>query len=145
MTVTTIIARVEPPLATLLRAARRKLRAHFSRGYELVYEYEAPVFAYGPSLTGGEAVLALQAKPDGVSLFFNYGKSLPDPQKLLRGNARQVRYLVLESAKHLDTAPVRALIKAALGRSSVALKQAPKLTTVLKSASAPKRSRRGRR
>jgi hypothetical protein len=143
MTVTTFIARYEPALATQLRAARRKMRAHFPRGYELVYDnYNALVFAFGPSLKASELVLSLAAYPRWVSLFFADGKSLPDPHKVLRGSGSQIRHVVLESAKHLDAPPVRALIKAAQARSADALKEAPKLSTVIKSVSPKQRPRR---
>lgn len=93
MTAATFIAGYEPKLATELRAARKKMRAHFPRGFELVYDnYNALVFAFGPSLKSSDLVLSLAAYPRWVSLFFARGKSLPDPEKLLRGNGSQIRH-----------------------------------------------------
>ncbi len=142
MTITTFIARYEPSLAKQLRAARKKVRAHFPRGFELVYDnYNALVFAFGPSEKSSEAFLSLAAYPRWVSLFFLRGKSLPDPHRLLRGGG-QIRHVVLKSADDLDTPPVRALIKAAQAQVSGALKKAPKLSTVIKSISPKQRPRR---
>ena len=134
------MSRSSPPNSAL----REKRCALISpRGFGLVYDnYNALVFAFGPSLKSSDLVLSLAAYPRWVSLFFARGKSLPDPEKLLRGNGSQIRHVVLESAKHLDAPAIRALIKAAQARSAEALKQAPKLSTVIKSVSATQRSRR---
>jgi hypothetical protein len=52
----------------------------------VVYEYrDFFVISYPPNDRGYEGVLAIRASANGVKLFFNQGKELPDPAKLLQG------------------------------------------------------------
>ncbi len=86
----TLIVKFAPaPAAShrrLLGAMRRWLRKRLSTAHKLVYEYrDCFVISYSPSERGYEGVLAIRASADGVKLYFNQGKGLPDPEKLLRG------------------------------------------------------------
>jgi hypothetical protein len=48
--------------------------------HELLYEYrDFFVISYSPNERGYEWVLAIRASADGVRLYFNRGKELPDP------------------------------------------------------------------
>ena len=139
----TFIARYTPALATQIRGARGKLRKKFPRGFELVYDnYNALVFAYGPTQKLTDLVLSIAAYPKWLSLFFARGKSLPDPHELLQGSGTQIRHVVLASPKDLDSPPVRALIAHAMKAQAKAFPTAPKLTTVIRSISARQRPRR---
>ena len=139
----TFIARYTPALATQIRGARGKLRKKFPRGYELVYDnYNALVFAFGPTQKLSDLVLSIAAYPKWVSLFFARGKSLPDPMKLLKGSGSQIRHVVLTSPEDLDSAPIRALIAHALKPHAKVFPAAPKLTTEIRSISAKQRPRR---
>src|SRR5213595_2011075 len=71
----------------LIGAIRRWLRKRLPTAHELVYEYrDVFVISHSPNEHGYEGVLAIRASADGVSLYFNQGKDLPDPAKLLQGS-----------------------------------------------------------
>lgn len=55
--------------------------------------------------------------PDGVRLGFEWGVRLEDPQRLLRGEGRQVRYVELRTKRALESASVRALLRQAASLS----------------------------
>jgi hypothetical protein len=139
--ISSFLAKFTPKVAAQLRAARRKLRAQIPRGYELVFDnYNALVFGFSPTEKSSESVISLAVYPGWVTLFFLWGTKLTDPQHLLEGSGKQVRSIRLSSPDDLDTAPVRALIRQAVGAAPFA--KAPKLSTVIKSVSAVQRPRR---
>jgi hypothetical protein len=62
---------------------------------------------------------------DEVHLLFEWGILLPDPQGILQGEGKQVRYVVIKSIATIDRSAVAALFVAALALpdSSAAKKQ----------------------
>ena len=84
----TLIAKFAPAHLRLVGAMRRSLRKRLPTAHEVVYEYrDCFVISYSPSERGYEGVLAIRGSADGVRLYFNRGKGLPDPEKLLQGPA----------------------------------------------------------
>src|SRR5262245_16512222 len=62
------------------RAARRALRKSMPSAVELVYDnYNALVFAFGPSEKASEIILSIALYPRWVTLFFLHGADLDDP------------------------------------------------------------------
>ena len=60
---------------------RRSLRKRLPAAHELVYEYrDSFVISHSPSERGFEGVFAIRGSAEGVRLYFNRGKGLPDPQ-----------------------------------------------------------------
>ncbi len=115
-----LIAKFAPKHARLIAAARRSLRKRLPAAHEMVYEYRTWfVLSYSPSGRGFEGILALRADADGVKLYFNQGKGLPDPEKLLQGSASQVRFIDLEGVSTLARPAVMRLIDEALSRNRV--------------------------
>lgn len=51
---------------------------------------------------------------NSVKLGFEYGVLLPDPDGLLRGSGKQVRYLVFKEAKEIQVSAIKKLIRAAI-------------------------------
>src|SRR5437867_4056703 len=93
----TLIAKFAPAHLRLIAAMRRWLRKRLPTAHEVVYEYrDWFVISYSPSERGYEGVLAIRASTDGVQLYFNRGKELPDPAKLLQGSANLVRFINME-------------------------------------------------
>jgi len=93
------IAKFAPAHLRLVGAMRRWLRKRLPTAHEVVYEYrDCFVISYSPSERGYEGVLALRASAEGVRLYFNRGKELPDPAKLLHGSGNQTRWIHLEGA-----------------------------------------------
>jgi Domain of unknown function (DU1801) len=137
--------RYTPEIALALQRCRERLRAHFPRGFELVYDnYNALVCAFGPSERSSEAVLSLAAYPRWVTLFFLKGANLPDPESLLQGSGSEVRSIRLHTPEDLDIPAVSALIARAQAPVGPALAGAQVLKTIVKSVSAKQRPRRAK-
>jgi hypothetical protein len=115
-----LIARFAPAHEGLVAATRRALKKRLPTAHELVYEYrDCFVISYSPDDRGYEGVLALRASADGVKLYFNRGKGLPDPGKLLRGSGNQTRWIQLEGPSTLSRPAVAALIDQAIARNLI--------------------------
>jgi hypothetical protein len=137
------IASYTPEMASAIHACRSRMRSHFPRGFELVFEnYNALVFGFAPSPRTADALISIAAYPRWVTLFFLNGTTLHDPTALLEGSGRQVRRITLNTPDDLDSAPVRALVAQAIKTVEPALAAAPALTTIVKSISAKQRPRR---
>jgi hypothetical protein len=103
-------------LAHLQRVSdvRQRLRKRLPTAYEIVYEYRSWfVISFSPSDKGYEGVLSIRGDAGGVKLYFNRGKELPDPEKLLKGTS-QTRYIDVEDASRLDTQAVTRLVDEAI-------------------------------
>src|SRR5438477_8069693 len=75
-----LIARFAPTHERLIGAVRRSLRKRLLTAHEVVYEYKGFfVISFSPSERGYEGVLGIRASANGVRLYFNRGKELPDP------------------------------------------------------------------
>ncbi|MBV8379647.1 MAG: DUF1801 domain-containing protein [Paucibacter sp.] len=137
------IAKYTPEIAAELRAARRRLRAHFTHGHELVFDnYNALVFGISPSERSRESFISIAGYPKWITLFFLDGAALADPAGLLEGDGKQVRGVRLRSAAQLDEPEVQALIAQAIAPHREALAQAPRLGTTIKQVADKQRPRR---
>jgi hypothetical protein len=140
------IARYDPAVARLARAARSRMRARLPTAIELVYDnYNALAIGFGPSDRASEAIFSLALYPRWVSLFFLQGAGLPDPHRLLRGSGSRARHIVLEQPSDLDRPAVTALISAALYNAKVPMPRSGRGRLVIKSISAKRRSRQPRK
>ena len=139
----TLIAKFAPAHLRLIGAMRRWLRKRLPTAHEVVYEYrDCFVISYSPNERGYEGVLAIRASADGVKLYFNRGKELPDPEKLLQGSGKQTRWIHLEGASTLARPAVASLIDEAIARNRVPFATAGRGSVVIRSASAKQRRRR---
>jgi hypothetical protein len=137
-----LIAKFAAAQQRLVGTVRRYLRKRLPTAHEVVYEYrDCFVLSYSPSERGYEGVLALRASADGVRLYFNQGKGLPDPAKLLQGSGSQVRWIPLAGAATLAHPPVARLIDEALARNRVPFARTGRGPVVIRSASAKPRRR----
>ncbi len=137
----TLIAKFAPAHLRLISAMRRSLRKRLPTAHEVVYEYEnlgAVVISFSPSEHGNEGVLAIRATADGVKLYFNKGKELPDPEKLLQGSS-QTRWILVEGASTLARPAVACLIEEAIARNLVPFAPAGRGAVVIRSTAAKKR------
>jgi hypothetical protein len=139
-----LIAKFAPAHQRLLVAMRRWLRKRLPTAHEVVYEYrDCFVISYSPSEHGYEGVLALRASADAVRLYFNRGKGLPDPEKLLRGSGSQTRWIHLEGASTVARPAVARLIDEAIAHNRVPFARTGRGPVVIRPASAkPPRRRR---
>jgi len=116
------IDRLEPGIQTLGRAVRAAVRKRFPTANELGYDYgDFVVIGYSPNDKGIDAVVALALRATGVFLYFSQGPQLPDPNKMLRGTGKQVRFIQLETAGQLADPDVQALIAATIEQARVPL------------------------
>jgi hypothetical protein len=139
----TLVAKHASAHQQLVAAVRRSLRKRMPTAHEVAYEYRSwVVISYSPSEHGYEGVLAVRASADGVKLYFNSGKGLPDPEKLLRGSGNQVRWIQIETASTLARPAVARLIDEAIARNRVPFARTGRGRVVVRSASS--RQRRGR-
>jgi hypothetical protein len=137
--VSAVIAKFAPAHLPLIRAVRRSLRKRLPSAHEVVYEYRAWfVISYSPSGHGYEGVLAIRGSADGVKLYFNRGKELPDPEDLLQGSS-QARFIDVEGASTLARPAVAHLIDEAIARNRVPFTVAGRGPVVIRSASAKRR------
>jgi hypothetical protein len=139
----TLIDRFAPAHLRLIGAMRRGLRKRLPAAHEVVYEYNGFfVISYSPNERGYDGVLAIRASPDGVRLYFNRGKELPDPAKLLQGSGGQMRWINLQGASTLARTEVARLIDQAIARNRVPFAPAGRGSVIIRSASAKPRRRR---
>lgn len=137
----TLIGRFAPARLRLIGSMRRSLRKRLPTAHEVVYEYrDCFVISYSPSGHGYEGVLAIRGSADGLRLYFNRGRDLPDPGKLLRG-AGQSRWIPVEAAPALARPDVADLIDEALARNRVPFAPGGRGTIVIRSTSASSRRR----
>lgn len=134
--VSALVARFAPANLRLVAAMRRGLRKRLPTAHEVVYEYrDWFVISYSPSDRGYEGVLALRGSADGVKLYFNHGKGLPDPEKLLHGSS-QTRWIEVEGASMLARPAVVRLIDEAIARTPMPFAPGSRGPVVIRSASA---------
>ncbi len=139
----TLIAKFAPAHQQLIGAMRRWLRMRLPTAHEVVYEYrDCFVISYSPNERGYDGVLAIRASANGVRLYLNRGKGLPDPAKLLRGAGTQTRWIHLEGASTLARPEVARLIDEAIARNRVPFARTGRGPVVIRSESAKQRRRR---
>lgn len=130
----------------LIGATRRRLRRCLPTAHEVVYEYRSwLVISYSPSERGYEGVLAIRADANGVRLYFNSGKGLPDPEKLLKGSGGKARYIDLEGSSTLARPAVASLIDETIARNPLPFEETGRGSVVIRSASTKKSPRRSAR
>jgi hypothetical protein len=139
----TLIDKFAPAHLRLICAMRRWLRKRLPTAHEIVYEYRDNfVISYSPNEHGYEGVLGIRASADGVQLFFNRCKELPDPAKLLQGSGSQCRSINLDGASTLARPEVARLIDEAIARNPVPFASAGRGSVIIPSTSAKKRRQR---
>lgn len=104
----------------LVGTTRRWLRKRLPAAHEVVYEYSGfLVISYSPNAHGYEGVFALRAGAEGVRLYFNQGKGLPDPENLLQGSGNHTRWIQPAGASTLARPAIVRLVDEALIRNRV--------------------------
>ena len=137
-----LIARFAPAHERLVVTLRQRLRKRLPAAHEVVYGYrDCFVISYSPNEHGYEGVIAIRASAEGVQLYFNQGKELPDPEKLLRGSGKQTRFIPLEGAATLALPAVTRLIEAAIAHNRVPFARTGRGPVIIRSTAAKKRRR----
>jgi hypothetical protein len=137
------LARYTAEIAAQARAALAKMRERLPGAVEMVYDnYNALVIGFGPTERPSEAIFSIVVFPRWVTLCFLQGAKVPDPQKRLQGNGKQVRHIRLPNADDLDTPGVRDLVTRALECASKPIDATGDGRLIIKSISAKQRPRR---
>lgn len=137
------VAKFDPAVATVIRAARRALRRRLPTAVELVYDnYNFFVIGFCATERASDCIVSLAAAANGVGLSFYNGASLPDPEGILLGGGKQNRFVRLRSAATLREPAVEALLRAAVARAKTPLPSTGRGYTIIKSVSAKQRPRR---
>ena len=138
----TLITQFAPKHKRLISATRRSLKKRLPSALELVYEYgDFFVISYSPNENGYEGVLGIRASADGVKLFFNHGKQLADPAKLLRGSGKQARAVSLESASTLNHPAIKDLIDQAISYNQIPFPPSGTRAIIIRSAATKAKSK----
>ena len=141
--VAAFIAKFDPAIAKLVRAARTLLRKRYPTAIELVYDnYNALAIGYSSTERTSDVLFSLAVYARGVNLYFMYGRSLPDPQKLLEGSGTQGAFVRLADLSVLNQPDVKALMRAAVTQAEPPLPLRGRGRTIIKSISAKQRPRR---
>ena len=135
-----------PATAKLGKTLRAKLRARLPGLFEIVYLYEnqdALVISYSPTERGYEGVCTLSVYPDVVKLGFVQGAALSkaDPNKLLQGRGKGVRYVPLSAVADFDRVEVETLIAAAAKLAKLRLDPNAKGAVIVKADAQKQRAR----
>jgi hypothetical protein len=132
----TLVARFSAAHQQLVLALRKALLKRVPTAHEIIYPYrDWLVISYSPSDRGYQGVLAIRADANGVKLYLNNGKGLPDPEKLLQGTA-QARWMLVDSASTVARPAVGALIDEALARNRVPFASTGRGAIIIRSAAA---------
>jgi len=141
--IASFIAKFDPTIAKLVRAARTIVRKRFPTAIELVYDnYNALAIGYSTTERTSDVLFSLAVYARGVNLYFMYGRSLADPEKLLQGSGNQGAFVRLDNLSVLDKPGVKALIDAAVRQAKRPLPVRGGGYTIVKSISAKQRPRR---
>jgi hypothetical protein len=137
------LAKYDPAVAAVARAALARLRRRIPGATELAYDnYNALAVGFGPGARTSEAIFSIAVYPRWVSLFFLQGAGLKDPAKLLKGSGSRVRHIVLKQADDIGSEAIDALIAAALAAAKKPIDPKAKRQLLIKSVSAKQRPRR---
>src|ERR1700689_1139216 len=97
------LARYTPEIASFAEAVLGRMRKRYPYAVELVYDnYNAVAIGFAPTERASEAIFSIAVFPRWVSLFFLQAKGLQDPDRLLKGNGKVARHIVLTSLDGLN-------------------------------------------
>lgn len=137
-----LIIKFAPAHQRLIGATRRWLQKRLPTAHEVVYEYrDFFVISHSPNEHGYAGVFAIRADAEGVKFYFNQGKGLPDPEKVLQGSGNQTRWIPVESASTFARPAVARLIEEAIARNPVPFAVTGRGPVVIRSTSAKRAGR----
>ena len=111
------LAKFDPAVAALARAALARVRRLAPGSIELVYDaYNALSIGFASGERLRDAFLHVAVYPRHVNIGFNRGTSLDDPAGLLQGTGRNIRHVTLTDRAMLANRELEKLILAAAGK-----------------------------
>jgi hypothetical protein len=113
------IDKFSPDIAKQAEEVLQKMRELFPTAFELVYDnYNALAIGFSPTERASDTIFSIALYPRWVSLFFLQATGLIDPQKLLKGNGKVAKHIVITTPALIGRA-VRALMRDAVGKARV--------------------------
>ena len=106
-----ILATHTPEVQALAERLRKLVRDTVPSAAEAAYAHWHGI-GYRHPETG--YFCAIFPQQDGVNLGFEFGVLLPDPEGLLEGGGKQVRYLKLKDGKDIRAGAIKKLLRAAI-------------------------------
>jgi len=104
---------LDPPVAKIALRARALIIEVLPEVFEVVWERQRNTgYGTGPKKQTEHFAWLMPAKAH-VSLGFNYGAELPDPQGLLEGTGAKFRHVKLASIADVERPAIKALLRAA--------------------------------
>ncbi|HEY5723907.1 MAG TPA: hypothetical protein VIT45_16480 [Allosphingosinicella sp.] len=139
------LAKFTPEVDSLAHKLLDRMKTLVPGATIMVYDnYNALAIGFCADEKVSHAVLSLAVMPRWVTLCFLFGKGLPDPHGLLRGEGSRVRHVRLHEQAALDDPRILALVEEAVSRSEPPFDPAAEQKLVIKSVSAKQRPRRPR-
>jgi hypothetical protein len=143
---TTLLTTFAPDSLRQIAALRRALRKRLPTAHEVVYEYrDCCVISVSPTEQGYDGVFAIRASADAVKLYFNQGKGLPDPGKVLQGSGGQARWIETKGAATLARPEVAALVETAIASTRVPFEAAGRGSVIVRETTASKQTQARKR
>jgi hypothetical protein len=137
------LQKYSPEIEKLGRAALAHMRRRLPGAVVMVYDnYDALAIGFGETRKVSELPLSIALYPRWVTLFFQHGSTLEDPDGLLAGQGARVRSIRLEGLKTLKSPLVDRLISAAVMQANWKLDPRAKGELIIQSISAKQRPRR---
>ena len=137
------LAKFTPEIAALAEAILTKMRRSYPTAVELVYDnYNALAIGFAPGERTSDAIFSIALFPRWISLFFLQGVGLQDPDRLLQGQGKVARHVVLPTLDALDDPRLVALMDQAVEKARVPFPATGQRRLVIKSVSAKQRPRR---
>ena len=136
------IAKFDEDNRTLIHETRAALRERLPSCAELVWDnYNFFVIGYSPTERPSDYIISIAASAAGVSLSFNRGAGLSDPEGVLLGSSKVNRFIRVPSVAVLAEHRVDRIIETAIEASNVPKPWTGGGKLVIRSVSAKQRPR----
>lgn len=109
------LAAYPAPVVEITLAVRELVLTEAPGAFESLQDaHKAVGVTYTFTVRQTDSFIHIVTHPSWVNLCFNQGATLPDPARLLRGDAKAIRYLRLSSVTDVEKAFVRKLVQEAV-------------------------------
>jgi hypothetical protein len=137
------IAKFDDAKQNLIRGLRAALQRRLRDCAELVWDnYNFLVIGYSPTERPSDYIVSLAAAANGVSLSFNRGAELADPEGVLEGSAKVNRFVRLPLPSTLHEPAIAEMIDRACNLNATSRPWIAGGKLIIRSVSAKQRPRR---
>lgn len=137
------LKKYSPQIEKLGRAAISHLRKRLPGAFCLVYDnYNALAVGFGPTPKPSALPISIALYPRWATLFFMFGSTLDDPDRLLEGKGSRIRSVRLDGLEMLKSDAIDRLIVEAVVQAGWTLGPKTRGELIIQSVSARQRPRR---